>query len=164
MLICHFSQGPGIDYSYGLHKHCSSVTGSCDDFPQYEDCRGNNKAFCAMWRTTGFLMSFAVIIEFATLVAYLTVIFGGKQMRDKGWKVVCSLLGLCIVVQCASMALVAYLYDNDGRFFVGWKLDVSWILCTVSWGLQLLIALGIGAAVVVLPEEGGYELIPNDGS
>jgi formate hydrogenlyase subunit 3/multisubunit Na+/H+ antiporter MnhD subunit len=59
-----------------------------------------------MWRTTGFLMSFAVIIECATLVAYLTVIWGGKQSREKGWKVVCTLLGCCVFVQCVSMALV----------------------------------------------------------
>lgn len=138
------------------------MTGACTDFPTYDDCHGSNKSFCAIWRTTGFLMSFAVIIELATLVAYITVILGGKQMRDSGWKVVCTLLGLCTVVQCASMALVAYLYDNDDRFFVGWRLDTSWILCTVSWSVTFLTALGISAAVLVMPEEGGYELIPGD--
>lgn len=56
----------------------------------------------------------------------------------------------------------AYLYDHDDRFFVGWRLDTSWILCTVSWSVQFLTALGISAAVFVLPEEGGYELIPGD--
>ncbi|KAF2099832.1 hypothetical protein NA57DRAFT_75336 [Rhizodiscina lignyota] len=154
--------GTSIHYSYGLHQRCSSITGTCEPFPQYDDCHGDSKSFCAMWRTTGFLMSFAVIIECATLVAYLTVIFGGKQMRDKGWKVVCFLLGLCILVQCASMAVVAYLYDNDSRFFIGWRLDTSWILCTVSWSVQFLTAIGISAAVFVLPEEGGYELIQGD--
>lgn len=52
------------------------------------------------------MMSLAVILELATLVAYITVIYGGKQQRDKGWKVVCSLLGVCVAIQCASMAIV----------------------------------------------------------
>ena len=112
-------QGSPIHYSYGLHKRCSSVTGSCNDFPQYEDCLGDNKAFCAMWRTTGFLMSLAVIIECATLVAYLTVIFGGKQSREQGWKVVCTLLGLCTLIQVAAMAIVVCLNECASGNFVG---------------------------------------------
>jgi hypothetical protein len=56
----------------------------------------------------------------------------------------------------------AYLYDHDERFIIGWKLDVSWILCTVSWSLLALTATGIGAATYVLPSEGGYELVMDD--
>jgi hypothetical protein len=56
----------------------------------------------------------------------------------------------------------AFLYDTDERFFPGWQLDTSWILCTVSWSLALLTGVGIGAAVYALPEEGGYELIPGE--
>ena len=57
--------------------------------------------------------------------------------------------------------LQAYLYDHDDRFFPGWKLDISWILCTVSFGTAILLAGGLSAAAVLLPSEGGYELIPN---
>ncbi len=56
----------------------------------------------------------------------------------------------------------AYLYDHDGRFFVGWRLDTSWILCTVSWSLQAITIIGIVMAAYLLPEEGGYELIPGE--
>lgn len=56
----------------------------------------------------------------------------------------------------------AYLFDHDERFFPGWKLDVSWILCTISWGLLALTSTCIGAATYVLPSEGGYELIPGE--
>lgn len=56
----------------------------------------------------------------------------------------------------------AYLYDNDDRFFPGWKLDISWILCTISWSVAALLAAGISAAAVLLPSEGGYELLPNE--
>lgn len=56
----------------------------------------------------------------------------------------------------------AYLYDNDDRFFPGWRLDTSWILCTVSWSVMFLLAAFIVAATLLLPTEGGYELIPGE--
>jgi len=107
-------------------------------------------------------MSFSVIIELATVVAFIVIIFSGKQTRDYGWKIVCSLLAVIVLAQCASMSIIAFLYDNDERFFPGWQLDTSWILCTVSWSLALLTGVGIGAAAYALPEEGGYELIPGE--
>jgi len=107
-------------------------------------------------------MSFSVIIELATIVAFIVIILGGKQTRDYGWKIVCSLLAVIVVAQCASMSIIAYLYNTDERFFPGWQLDTSWILCTVSWSLALLTGVGIGVAVYALPEEGGYELIPGE--
>lgn len=55
----------------------------------------------------------------------------------------------------------AYLYDHDDRFFPGWKLDISWILCTVSFSAVLVLFVGLPLAMVLLPVEGGYELIPN---
>jgi len=124
-------------------------------------------------------MSFAVLIELATLMAYAVIILGGKQNREMGWKIVCSLLAVGALVQCASMAIVvcdhirrvlveangipqAFLYDNDDRFIPGWRLDTSWILCTVSWTVLGLTGVGIGAAAYALPEEGGYEIIPGE--
>jgi hypothetical protein len=54
----------------------------------------------------------------------------------------------------------AYLYDNDNRFFVGWELDKSWVLCTVSWTVLLIDAAGVVCAAMFLPKEDDYELIP----
>jgi MFS superfamily sulfate permease-like transporter len=51
-------------------------------------------------------MSFAAVLELVTLVAYCVVIAGGKQKRETGWKVLCFLLMLVGIVQCASMAIV----------------------------------------------------------
>ena len=59
------------------------------------------------------------------------------------------------------IALQAWLYDNDDRFFPGWKLDESWTLCTVSWVVAIFCAIGIPVAKLALPSEGGYELIPD---
>lgn len=41
------------------------------------------------------------------------------------------------------------------------KLDTSWILCTISWSVMILLACGISSAALLLPAEGGYELIPD---
>ena len=147
-------------------------------------------------------MSFAVAIELASMIVCLLLICGGKQKRDKGWKVLCSVLAVATLAQCASMAIVvsadfalyntnkyvipgqpydftfyvsyyadmeiwrflqAYLYDHDERFFVGWKLDTSWVLCTVSWSVLFVSGLGVSLAAIFLPEEGSYELIPSEG-
>ena len=59
-----------------------------------------------MWRSVGFLMSFAAVLEMVTIIAYVTIIGGGKQKRETGWKVLAFMLVLVGVVQCASMAIV----------------------------------------------------------
>lgn len=55
----------------------------------------------------------------------------------------------------------AYLFDKDDRFFVGWKLDKSFILCTASWSIAMISAGAISIAAFAFPPEGGYELIPD---
>ena len=95
-----------VHVSYGLHKRCSSISGQCLPFPQSEDCLGEDRAFCSMWRSTGFLMNFAVVVELACLVAYVTVLVGGRMSREDGWKVLSPLLALCAVGQAVAMALV----------------------------------------------------------
>jgi len=150
--------GGETKYSYGLHSKCSTVTGTCEPFPTKLDC-DVDPTFCALWKSVGFLMSFAVIIELASWIAFAVVLLGGVQQRSYGWKMLIPLLGFAALVQLIGMSIIAYLYDHDDRFFPGWKLDVSWILCTVSWSVLLLTGVGIGTATYTLPSEGGYELI-----
>lgn len=93
----------------GLHHYCNTALPDkpCRFFPEEEkDCMGDEKHFCSMWRTTGFLMSFATVAELATLVCFVVTIGGGKVKREYGWKVLCSLLALVSVVQFAAMGLV----------------------------------------------------------
>jgi hypothetical protein len=59
-----------------------------------------------MWRSVGFFMSFSVIIELATMVAFIVIILSGKKTRDYGWKIVCSLLAVSVLTQCVSMSIV----------------------------------------------------------
>ena len=56
----------------------------------------------------------------------------------------------------------AVLFENDTRFWNGWHLDLSWTLCTASWTILFLTALGISASAYYLPAEGDYELIPEE--
>jgi len=115
-----------------------------------------------MWRSVGFMMSFTAVMELATLVAYVVMIAGGREKREKGWKVLVFMLVLVGVLQCACMSIAAYLYDNDERFFVGWKLDNGWILATSSWCIVIFSAAFISLSAFVFPSEGGYELIPSE--
>merc|ERR1711939_1155680 len=117
-----------VHVSYGLHKRCSSISGQCLPFPQSEDCLGEDRAFCSMWRSTGFLMNFAVVVELACLVAYVTVLVGGRMSREDGWKVLSPLLGLCAVGQAVAMALVPYLYEG------GWMEGVESVVGVVCCG------------------------------
>ncbi|KAM0693078.1 hypothetical protein Q7P36_007635 [Cladosporium allicinum] len=149
-----------IHVSYGLHKRCSSITGQCTPFPQDQDCYGDDRSFCSMWRSTGFLMNFSIIFEVAVLVAYLVILVGGRGTREVGWKILAPLLLVVSGAQLVAMTLVAYLYDHDNRFFVGWSLDKSWILCTVSWIVMLLDAAGVLSAAFLLAPEDDYEAIP----
>jgi hypothetical protein len=59
-----------------------------------------------MWRTVGFLMSFAVVLEGIAVVAYLLILSAGKQLRESGWGILSLIIILSAVVQAASMALV----------------------------------------------------------
>ncbi|MCJ1274011.1 hypothetical protein MMC21_001805 [Puttea exsequens] len=154
-------RGEQIHYTYGLHRRCSSLTKACEYFPQEQDCHGD-RYFCSMWRTVGFLMSFAIVVEGMTLITYIVILVGGKQKREQGWKILSGLHFVVGLLQMASMAIIAYLYDNDDRFFPGWKLDISWVLCTISWSVMVLLGAGVIATALLLPTEGGYELIPNE--
>ena len=123
------------------------------------------------------MVNFGLILELACAVAYLVILIGGRAIRESGWKILAGLLLLVAAAELIAMALVvriskfgleyeranslqAYLFDHDNRFFVGWELDKSWVLCTVSWIVLLLDALGLIGAALFLPSEDGYEPIP----
>ncbi|KAI1389909.1 uncharacterized protein F4822DRAFT_218030 [Hypoxylon trugodes] len=144
----------------GLHKSCSSVDDpSCRPFPNDDDCR-DDQFFCSMWRSSGFLISFATIVELATLITFLVVMAGGKYKRETGWKLIGFFLLGDAAVEFASMGIVAYLFDNDPQFVIpGWSLDWSWVLCTISASVSVLLAGGLAASAWLLPPEDDYEYL-----
>lgn len=160
--VSYSSEKPTYHYSYGLHQRCSSLTDTCESFPQREDCHGDGRYFCSMWRSVGFLMSFAVVLQGISIVTYIVILSGGKRLRENGWGLLSLLIVMSALMQAASMSIVAYLYDNEDRFFAGWNLDDSWVFCTISWCLGLFCAGALVVAAQILPSEGGYELIPDN--
>ncbi|KAJ5235235.1 uncharacterized protein N7469_004403 [Penicillium citrinum] len=160
--ISYHSEKPAHHYSYGLHRRCSSLTDTCESFPQQDDCHGDDRYFCSMWRSVGFLMSFAVVLEGMSIVTYIIILGGGKRLRENGWRILSILIVLSALIQAGGMSIVAYLFDNEDRFFVGWQLDQSWVFCTVSWCISLFCAGAVIVAARILPSEGGYELIPDN--
>ncbi len=55
-------------------------------------------------------MNFSVVIELACVVAYITILVGGRASREAGWHVLASLLGVVAVAQMVAMALVVRIY------------------------------------------------------
>lgn len=75
-----------------------------------------------MWRSVGFMMSFAAVLELVTLVTYVVLIFGGKQRRETGWKVLVFMLALIGILQVSSMAIVVCFFHfgiNAGLIATG---------------------------------------------
>ncbi|KAI7784878.1 hypothetical protein LA080_008909 [Diaporthe eres] len=160
------SQNSDTVYSQhlGLHHYCNTALPDkpCRTFPDEEkDCDPNDRYFCSMWRTTGFLMSFATVAELATLVCFVVAIGGGSVKREYGWKVLCGLLSVVSVVQFAAMGLISFLYDNDEYFSVpGWRLDTSWILCTVSASVAAILVGALASCAYFLPpEDDGFNFL-----
>ncbi|KAH8671156.1 hypothetical protein BX600DRAFT_509855 [Xylariales sp. PMI_506] len=149
-----------FSHHMGLHQSCSTANEpGCRPFPDDDDCRGD-VFFCSMWRSSGFLMSFATIVELATAVCFVVVMAGGKFKREEGWKVIAALLLLDAVIEFVGMGLIAYLFNNDAQFnSPGWKLDWSWILCTVSAAVSVILAAGLAISSWVLPTEDDYEYL-----
>lgn len=159
------STGSHLSKKIGLHRSCSSVESGCRDFPSgVDDCNGTDRYFCSMWRSVGFVMSFTAILELVTIVTYGVILAGGKQKRQNGWKLLVWLLLIVGLAQLASTSIVAYLFDNDERFFVGWRLDKCFIFCTVSGSVALLSAIAVALSAYLFPGEAGYELIPSERS
>lgn len=59
-----------------------------------------------MWRSSGFLLSFATVVELATIVSFVVVMAGGKFKREDGWKLVGGLLLVGAVIEFVGMGLV----------------------------------------------------------
>ena len=51
-------------------------------------------------------MSFAVVLEGMTLIAYLVIMLGGKQKREQGWKVLSGCLVAVGGVQAVGMGII----------------------------------------------------------
>ncbi|KAK6841737.1 hypothetical protein PG990_006269 [Apiospora arundinis] len=157
-----------FSHHMGLHKSCSlsatTDTMTCRPFPDEDDCR-DDQFFCSMWRSSGFLMSFATVVELATAISFLVVMLGGKYKREEGWFVIAGLLIADAMIEFAGMGIVAYLFNTDTQFdSPGWDLGYSWILCTVSASVSVLLAIAFSLSAYFLPPEDDYEYVGDGAS
>ena len=51
-------------------------------------------------------MNFGVVFELAVLVAYITILVGGRGTREVGWKILSPLLFVVAAAQLVAMTLV----------------------------------------------------------
>lgn len=114
------SHNTHIHYTFGLHRRCTSTNAHlstptslplttyehlhCVPFPRSTDC-GEDRYFCSMWRSIGFLMSLGVVIEGMTIAAFLILLIGGRQRREQGWAVLSIMVVIAAVVQLGGMSL-----------------------------------------------------------
>lgn len=87
----------------------------CTHFPDDKKC-DSDKVLCSMWRTTGFLMSLAIVAELATVVSFLIIMAGGKMKRERGWKLLGVMLGVVAGIEFCAMGIVVGLRSGLGRW------------------------------------------------
>jgi hypothetical protein len=52
----------------------------------------------------------------------------------------------------------AYLLNNDQQFALpGWNFGWSWILCTISGSVSVVLAVALAASAWIYPPEDDYE-------
>lgn len=153
--------GDTFEKHIGLHRSCSTLDDPpCRTFPSKDLCQDGERYFCSMWRTVGFMASFAVILCLACLVSFLVIMGGGKYKRETGWPFVGAMLTLVSAVEFVIISIVAYLYDNDEQFAIpGWSLDASWYMSTFSATICLIAAGGIALSAYLLPPDDGYDFL-----
>ena len=64
-------------------------------------------------------MSFAIVLEGMTFIAYIVILAGGKQKRESGWKILSGLHFIVAALQLAGMAIIVSL-AKDIRSCKGW--------------------------------------------
>ena len=57
-------------------------------------------------------MSFAIVLEGVTFIAYIVILAGGKQKRESGWKILSGLHFIVAALQLAGMAIIVSIADS----------------------------------------------------
>lgn len=103
----------------GLHYICSNLDNPpCRVFPREEQCQGDGRYFCSVWRTVGFLVSVAAIFHLVGLVSFVIVLAGGKYKREIGWRVLSPGMLLVAVIEFAALGVVVSLFFRLAVLFV----------------------------------------------
>lgn len=74
-----------------------------------------------MWRSVGFLMSFAVVLEGMTIAAFVVLLVGGKQKREQGWGFMATMAALAALVQAVGGSIVVCYTCTSTKLICGGK-------------------------------------------
>ena len=116
--------GETLEKRIGLHQSCSSLDDPpCRKFPTKDLCQEGERYFCSMWRTVGFMTSFAVILSLASLVGFTVIMKGGKYKRETGWPFLTTMISLVALVQFVTISIVVGISSlwNPQESWVVWR-------------------------------------------
>ncbi|KAI7873968.1 hypothetical protein K492DRAFT_241082 [Lichtheimia hyalospora FSU 10163] len=145
------SLGPYAENRYGLFMLCQSATGECRAFPREENGDCTQEYFCSLWHVAGTTMVLASVIGALTLVALLGTMCSHRRKRERGWKIVTSMLVLHTVPSATTMVILLDLLSNSTTTTISilmatptnMRHGISMIFAFVSLCINLLMALAI---------------------
>ncbi|KAF0383481.1 hypothetical protein F8M41_011721 [Gigaspora margarita] len=72
---------------YGLFKKCTRYNDTCRPFPSSDqnDCAERN--FCEEWEAAAIGMILAAVVGGLAWLHLISVLLGGRAMRDRAWKI-----------------------------------------------------------------------------
>jgi len=147
-----------VTFRYGLVKRCElrevKVPGDdngeytnyvCRDFPMRvaDGCEKENKVFCALWTSAGYVSEIGVGFAAMALIA-LIIGVSTHSRRRRIWRAVAGLILFHAIFQLIAFIIVTDLY-RTGRYapFEHAKIGTGYVLNTVSWIAGLLIGVGV---------------------
>ncbi|CDH52148.1 predicted protein [Lichtheimia corymbifera JMRC:FSU:9682] len=145
------SSGSYAETQYGLFVVCQSATGECRAFPREENGDCTQEYFCPLWHVAGTTMILASVIGALTLVALLGTMCSQRRKRERGWKMVTSMLVLHTVPSATTMVILLDLLYNSTTTTISISMatptnmrhGISMIFAFASLCINLLMALAI---------------------
>ncbi|CAG8663826.1 4225_t:CDS:1, partial [Dentiscutata heterogama] len=153
---------------YGLFKKCTGYNDTCRPFPSVDQHDCNERNFCEEWEAAAIGMILAAVVGGLAWLHLVSVLVGGRAMREKAWKILSvlffvygirkfdsvraliklvphSLITNCYylpaILQFSSIAFIAHLYSTADTFYYGTKYDVSFVLANVSASLSIVLGI-----------------------
>ncbi|KAI8069879.1 hypothetical protein BC940DRAFT_17068 [Gongronella butleri] len=145
--------------NYGLFRLCHSFSKDCRVFPSFDagDCKEDG--FCELWRGAAAGMVLSVILGAFVLLALLGTMCSERRKRAKAWVTLSGLFVLYAIPQMFAMGIIAYLYNSSSSFYMGTRYNVSFILCTISWCVSVVLAVILSLVAFLGPPEYAYTQI-----
>ncbi|CAG8713503.1 10676_t:CDS:2 [Dentiscutata erythropus] len=143
---------------YGLFKKCTGYNDTCRPFPSVDQHDCNERNFCEEWEAAAIGMILAAVVGGLAWLHLVSVLVGGRAMREKAWKILSVLFFVYgirkfAILQFSSIAFIAHLYSTADTFYYGTKYDVSFVLANVSASLSIVLGITLFMNGLLSPPE-----------